>query len=219
MKKNSRNKRANFHRRRRKLLGAFLGTGVLGIAHTVKASIDITSSQSEGPFYPQSPDRFDDMDNDLVRLEHETREAGGEILHLSGIVLSASGLPLKNARVEIWQCDANGRYLHHLDRSDGRDRYFQGFGRALTGPEGQYSFRTIRPVPYTGRTPHIHFKVFDSGGRELLTTQMYVEGEPGNVDDFLYRRLSDEEKRSLTVALSTDGSGEYQGRFDIVLGA
>jgi hypothetical protein len=48
---------------------------------------------------------------------------------------------------------------------------------------------------------------------------MYVEGEPGNVDDFLYRRLSDEEKRSLTVALSTDGSGEYQGRFDIVLGA
>jgi protocatechuate 3,4-dioxygenase beta subunit len=206
-----------FHGRRRKLLGAFLGTGALGIAHMAKASIDITSSQSEGPFYPQGGDRYEDMDNDLVKLEHETREAGGEILHLSGRVISASGQPLENARVEIWQCDARGRYLHHLDRGESNDRYFQGFGSALTGSEGQYQFRTIRPVRYTGRTPHIHFKVFESEGGELLTTQMYVQGEPGNESDFLYRRLSDQQKISLTVAISGTDTGELQASFDIVV--
>jgi protocatechuate 3,4-dioxygenase beta subunit len=85
----------------------------------------------------------------------------------------------------------------------------------VLGREGVYRFRTLRPVPYTGRTPHIHLKV-RLGPHELLTTQVYVEGEPGNERDGLWRRLSVADRRALTVPLVRDGSG-WRGRFPVVV--
>lgn len=183
------------------------------------AVMELTPAQSEGPFYPRPSQRHYDQDNDLVKLENEAKEAGGEILHLSGIVYSLDGQIQPGAVVEIWQCDANGRYLHPGDRSNSReqDEWFQGFGANKTNIDGEYRFRTIRPVPYPGRTPHIHVKVHLPGQPNALTTQMYVAGEPQNGRDGLYRRLNAEQQRAVTVDLQPE-EGAYRARFDIVVG-
>ncbi len=161
-----------------------------------------TPGATEGPFYPAPDMRFDDADNDLVRIEGQVREAGGEIIHLSGQVTDKNGNPVSRARVEIWQCDANGRYLHTGDNRDTpRDKAFQGFGHHVTGTDGQYRFRTIRPVPYPGRTPHIHVKVIT--GKRTLTTQLYLAGEPGNGRDVLYRQLSAAERQVVEMRFET----------------
>ena len=203
--------------RRRKLLFGVAGVGALAMSGTARAVLNSTPVQSEGPFYPRSRDRFEDIDNDLVKVESRVREAGGEILNLSGVVRTIGGELLAGARVEIWQCDINGRYIHSRDRDANNDPDFQGFGHSVTDAVGRYGFRTIRPVPYTGRTPHIHFKVLDPSGNTLLTTQMYVDGEPENERDGLYRRMSKAQQNLLTVSLRPKGEGEYSSVFDIVV--
>ena len=163
-----------------------------------------TPSSSEGPFYPVEGMRFDDIDNDLVKVRSRVEEAGGEVIMLSGRVLDQSGNPVSGARVEIWQCDVNGRYLHHGDsgRTE-RDPAFQGFGHDLSGADGRYSFRTIKPVPYTGRTPHIHVKVL-LNNRESLTTQFYLSDHPDNQRDWLYRRIPEARREQVTMNFRTD---------------
>jgi protocatechuate 3,4-dioxygenase beta subunit len=97
--------------------------------------------------------------------------------------------------VEIWQCDANGAYLHTgTTNADKRDKNFQGFGRFLTGSSGEYLFRTIKPVPYLAARRHIHYKV-KRAGKELLTTQCYIKGHPGNEKDGIWRNMKDEKQR------------------------
>ncbi|MCW5729839.1 MAG: intradiol ring-cleavage dioxygenase [Alphaproteobacteria bacterium] len=172
-----------------------------------------TPRQTAGPFYP---DRLPaDRDSDLVRIAGRAGEAAGEILGLEGRVLTRDGHPVAGARIEIWQVDAQGRYLAERDR--GPDPDFQGYGASQCDAGGRYSFRTIRPVAYTGRTPHIHIRVHHPDGREL-TTQMYLAGEPGNARDFLYRRLSPEEQAALTATLRPAAASGYrwQTEFDLV---
>src|SRR5207302_7748243 len=105
--------------------------------------------------------------------------------------------------VEIWQVDGKAVYLHTADSGKKqRDTNFQGFGRFLTGSSGEYYFRTIKPVPYPGRTPHIHLKVKKSS-KELLTTQCYIKGHPGNEKDGIYRSVRDPQLRNaITVDFS-----------------
>src|SRR5690606_2293713 len=148
--------------------------------------------------------------------------AVGEITHLSGRILDSRGEPVRNAVVEIWQVDGNGAYLHtNSSNRDRRDANFQGFGRFLTGSSGEYYFRTIKPVPYPGRTPHIHFAV-KVPKREKFTTQCYVKGEPQNERDGIWRSVRDPKARdSITVDFAPlEGSkiGELNAKFDIVLG-
>ena len=117
-----------------------------------------TPRQTEGPFYPDKLPL--DTDNDLLIINDGTSPAVGEVTHLTGRILDSRGEPIRNALVEIWQVDAQGAYLHTgSSNAETRDRHFQGFGRFLTGSTGEYYFRTIKPVPYPGRTPHIHFAV------------------------------------------------------------
>ena len=125
-------------------------------------------------------------------------------------------------RVEIWQVDNNAAYVH--ERSDHfkkRDRNFQGFGRFLTGTSGEYYFRNIKPVPFPGRTPHIHFKI-KRRGKELLTTQCYVKGHAGNARDFVLKNIRDEKARKSVLvdfaAVKESRIGELAARFDIILG-
>ena len=174
-----------------------------------------TPSATEGPFYPTEAMRFADADNDLVKIDGAVRSAGGEVLILKGRVLDSAGKPVAGARVEIWQCDANGRYLHTGDRGRvARDDAFQGFGHVVTGPDGAYAFRTIKPVPYPGRTPHIHVKILH-GGQEL-TTQFYINDHALNAGDFLYQRMSDAEKRAVGMTFA-EGADGPEATVDILL--
>ena len=179
-----------------------------------------TPPQTEGPFYPDKLPL--DTDNDLLIINDTVSPAVGEITHLTGRVLDSRGEPLRNALVEIWQCDQHGAYLHSgTDNRDRRDRNFQGFGRFLTGRDGAYNFRTNKPVPYPGRTPHIHVKV-KVKGQDKLTTQCYVKGHPGNERDGIWRSVTDPKQReAITVAfepIKESKIGELAARFDMVLG-
>jgi protocatechuate 3,4-dioxygenase, beta subunit len=179
-----------------------------------------TPAQTEGPFYPDQLPL--DKDNDLIIVNNSLTPAVGQITNLTGRILDAKGEPVKSAVVEIWQVDNNGAYLHSRDPNRAkRDANFQGYGRFETASKGEYRFRTIKPVPYPGRTPHIHFKV-RKGNRELLTTQCYVKGHPQNERDGIYMGIRDAKAReSVTIAfVPVEGSrtGELTARFDIVLG-
>lgn len=182
--------------------------------------LTLTPRQTEGPFYPDKLPL--DTDNDLLILNDSITPAVGEVTYLSGRLLDARGEPIRGAIIEIWQCDHNGAYLHSRTGNAGkRDTNFQGFGRFLTGSTGEYLFRTIKPVPYPGRTPHIHVKV-KAKGKELLTTQCYVKGHPQNEKDGIYRRFKDPKVLdSVTpdfAPMPGARAGELAARFDIVLG-
>jgi protocatechuate 3,4-dioxygenase beta subunit len=179
-----------------------------------------TPAQTEGPFYPDKLPL--DTDNDLIVINDALSPAVGTITYLSGKILDARGNPLKNAAVEIWQCDNNGAYLHSgTNNADKKDKNFQGFGRFVTGSSGEYLFRTIKPVPYPGRTPHVHFKV-KLKGKDVLTTQCYIKGHPGNERDGIWRSVRDEKLRDLITVefapLKDSKLGEHAAKFDIVLG-
>lgn len=179
----------------------------------------LTPRQSEGPFYPVEIPA--DSDANLVQVVGRPAPAVGDVVQVSGQVRDERGRPLSGGRIEIWQCDAFGHYHHPRDRGGGADPNFQGFGRAVLDEEGRYAFRTIKPVPYPGRTPHIHFKVSGPGVEEL-TTQMYLAGHPDNARDFLYNAIRDPAARdSVTVAFAPApalGPDIEAGRFDLVLG-
>jgi protocatechuate 3,4-dioxygenase beta subunit len=180
-----------------------------------------TVRQTEGPFYPDKLPL--DTDNDLLVINDTITPAVGEITHLTGRILDARGNPIRDALVEIWQVDNNGSYIHTRDPNRSRhDEHFQGFGRFLTGSSGEYYFRTIKPVPYPGRTRHIHFKI-KRGSKELLTTQCYVKGEKANSRDGIYRSIRDPKARdSVTIPflpMPHSRIGELTARFDIIIGA
>ena len=191
--------------------------GRVGRAQTT--SLLPTPRQTAGPFYPV--DWSGDADADLVRVAGEAAQAHGVVTHLRGRVLNARGEPVAGAVVEIWQCDALGRYRHPRDQAEGRDPGFQGHGRVSAGPDGGYAFRTIRPVPYPGRTPHIHVSVA-APGRAPLVTQFYLAGEPLNERDGLFATLRDPRQREavllrLEPADRIETGALLAGR-DIVLG-
>jgi len=197
-----------------------LATALFTVPGAFAEELTRTPRQTEGPFYPDHLPL--DTDNDLLVINDAITPAVGEVTYVSGRILDAKGDPIRNAVVEIWQCDHNGAYLHSkTGQAASRDKNFQGFGRFLTGSTGEYLFRTIKPVPYPGRTPHIHYKV-RRGGHELLTTQCYIKGHPGNERDGVWKNLKDEKQRAAVtvdfVPLKDAKAGELTAKFDLVLG-
>lgn len=180
----------------------------------------VTPKMTEGPFFP---DRLPlDTDNDLLVINSSLTPADGEVTHLSGRILNLRGEPIRNATIEIWQVDCHGAYIHSgSDNRDKLDKNFQGFGRYLTDSTGEYRFRTVKPVPYPGRPPHIHVKV-KHGANELLTTQCFVKGDPGNDRDGILRSIRDPKARESVLVpfapLAGSKVGELTARFDIVVG-
>jgi protocatechuate 3,4-dioxygenase beta subunit len=203
------------HHTRREFLGLLLA-GAAATRAFAAGALTPTPRQTAGPFYPVELPL--DSDNDLVRVAGRPGIAKGVISNVYGRILDASGRPIPDARVEIWQCDANSKYHHAGDDSDAEpDENFQGFGATLADEEGRYRFRTIRPVDYPGRTAHIHFRVIAPSGAEL-TTQMYVRGHPTNEKDRIFRALGERREQALAeFVASTDDSAELMARFDLVL--
>jgi protocatechuate 3,4-dioxygenase beta subunit len=207
---------------------AFLGAVSLGAAFFTTRGLFAeeltrTPSRTEGPFYPDHLPL--DTDNDLIVLGDSLTPAVGEVAHLHGKILDVTGSPIKDAVIEIWQCDANAVYLHSADsgkKPAQQDKNFQGFGRFTTNSEGEYRFRTIKPVPYPGRpAPHIHFKV-KRGDRTLLTSQLMIAGHPGNKTDGVFMHgLDDAGRERLTAEfkpIPDSKAGEFTAAFDVILG-
>ena len=207
--------------RRKFLFQATMGSAAF---FTVKGAfaeaLRVTAAQGEGPFYPDKLPL--DTDNDLILINDGITPAVGEITHLTGKVTDVKGKPIRNAIVKIWQCDASGIYIHSKGGSREKlDKNFQGFGQFSTNLEGEYYFRCIKPVIYTGRPPHIHVAV-EKGGRRVLTTQAYIRGHEANEKDGLFRQAKTKEARETLLVdfnpLKGSKTGELRANFDIVLG-
>jgi protocatechuate 3,4-dioxygenase beta subunit len=201
--------------------GLVLGTAAFFSPGAFAEQVELarTPRVTEGPFYPRRLPL--DTDNDLIVINKSLTPAVGTITHLTGRVLTTAGEPINNAVVEIWQCDNNGVYIAEGNRGGRADKNFQGFGRFTTGTKGEYRFRTIKPVPYTGRTPHIHVKV-KKGERELLTTQFFVNGHAQNVRDGVFRGIRDAFAQELVLVdfkpIKESKIGELSAHCDIVVG-
>jgi protocatechuate 3,4-dioxygenase beta subunit len=205
-------------RYRRKLLRTAAGLAAAAALPAWATDLLPTPAQMRGPFYPLTVPL--DQDNDLVSVSGRPGIAYGMITNIAGQVLDEKARPQAGVRVEIWQVNGYGRYHHAGDDSDKPiDPNFQGYGTALTGADGAFHFRTVKPVAYPGRAPHIHFALTrkDFG---TFTTQMYVAGAPENERDFLLSGIRDRRARAnLIVALapSSATAGELAGEFNIVL--
>jgi protocatechuate 3,4-dioxygenase, beta subunit len=198
-----------------------LGSALFAVPGLFAEQLALTPPQTEGPFYPDTLPL--DTDNDLVVVNDRLTPAVGEITWLSGRVLTRGGSPIRNATVEIWQCDATGVYLHSKTGGEKarRDTNFQCFGRFVTGTTGEYVFRTIKPVPYPGRTPHIHLAVKLKGKKDLVS-QCYIKGHPGNEKDGIWKRLKEAKQENLVTLdfapLAGSKTGELTAKWDVVMG-
>ncbi len=161
---------------------------------------------TEGPFYPSAAWRARelDWDADLTRVLRSpgasVPRASGEWLDLGGVVIDERGHAVDAAEIEIWQCDVHGSYRHPRGAATQVDAAFQGFGSTRSDAQGRYRFRTIKPVPYPGRTPHIHVRLRHPSFGEL-TSQLFIAGEPGNASDAIYRRLSPTDRALVDLSL------------------
>lgn len=201
---------------RRTLLAGFAGLVGVNTFVSQAAAAVMTPRAAEGPFYPTPAMRTPDIDNDLVKIMGQVEEAGGEIFTLRGTILDRDGQPRRGHRIEIWQCDMDGNYMHPGDRRSANfDQAFQGFGHDNTDETGSYVFRTIKPTIYPGRAPHIHVKVFD-GDRELLTTQFYIKDNPNNTRDGLFSRMSDAEAEAVSMVF-VNGEPGLEATINVVL--
>ncbi len=206
---------------RRSLLTGIAAASVLPWHQLLMADghlLPVTPADAEGPFYPvEIPS---DSDNDLLRVMGRESVSSGQMAYLRGKIMDRAGKVIDGARVEIWQCD-NGGVYHHPQDPGSQDHDFQGFGAMVTNREGEYHFRTLRPVPYTGRTPHIHYRV-TADGFDRLTTQLYVaEESERNAEDFLYKRHTKSDRALVTTAFSQTtvaADGPVAAAFNIVLG-
>jgi protocatechuate 3,4-dioxygenase beta subunit len=202
------------HCQRRGFLSALFGASFAVTEATHGATL-LTPRQATGPFYPSALPRL--RDNDLVDVDGSGHLASGQITHLSGRVIDTSDNPIQTAHVEIWQCDAFGRYHHENDfRQQPLDPYFQGFGRTTTDSDGRYSFRTIKPVAYPARAPHIHFKV-SGANLSTLVTQLYVDGEPSNSADILLRSTNNAVLLTARFEHDPQPPGELRTTFNLVV--
>jgi len=191
--------------RRRFTLGA--GAALSALAWPALASSRRgVAAMTDGPFYPPRAwrEQWSDWDADLSRVQHDGRtlEARGELLGLELQLMDVDGRRIDGAEVEIWQCDALAAYRHPGVRQvvGQYDPGFQGFGASRSDRDGQLRFRSIKPVPYPGRTPHIHIKIRHASFGEV-TSQLFVAGDPGNARDFLWRAVDPADRAMLEMQL------------------
>ncbi|KPF69544.1 hypothetical protein IP84_06210 [beta proteobacterium AAP99] len=209
---------------RRRLVLAASGLPLLALpglaGATGSTALPLTPRQSEGPFYPQQSffAARSDLDADLLQVTGSAALARGTPMALSGRVLNTRGEPVGGALVEIWQCDAGGTYLYTAQTLRQGDPGFQGFGRTVTDAQGRYAFRTLRPVPYGGRVPHVHVKVALTERdirRDLLTTQVYLRGDDLS-GDFVIRSAPAALRDRLIASVQTTAA-EVRASWDIVV--
>ena len=178
---------------RRQVAGSALAAAGLVLAPRASAlqRREPTPESPMGPFYPIA--RLTDSDADLTRIGRERPRAQGTIIEVTGRVLDQRGNPVSGAVMEMWQCNAAGRYAHDNDPATAPlDPNFQGFARIRSGRDGSWRLTTIKPAGYNSpigfRPPHLHWDL--AGRRDRRIAQMYFpEDAEANARDELYRAL------------------------------
>lgn len=204
--------------RRRFLTNIGLGATAFLTPGAFAEALQRTPHQTEGPFFPDQLPL--DTDNDLLIINDNLNPSVGQVTHLSGTVKDLKGKPVRNALVEIWQVDGKGVYLHSKAPKENQDKHFQGYGRFSTDSKGRYYFRTVKPVTYPGRAPHIHVAV-SKAGKRLLTSQCYIHGNEKNAHDFLYQKLETTAQKLLTVKfdpLPNSETHELRAKWNLIIG-
>jgi len=209
---------------RRAFLGSIGAAAFVSTRGLFAQALQETAAVTEGPYYPDKMPL--DTDNDLLVINDAITPAVGDVTWMTGRVLTSAGSPVRNAFVEIWQCDANENYRHSTYQTNGRlDANFQGYGRYLTDSTGHYIFRTIKPVTYydlrlkVKRAPHIHVAISQNGKR-ILTTQLSIRNHPENPNDGVFRMLKPEAMVTIVrdfTPLPGSPIGELAVNFDVVL--
>jgi protocatechuate 3,4-dioxygenase beta subunit len=202
---------------RRRFAGAAItAVGLAAAGGIARAAAPAQTAGGElGPFYPVI--RPGDDDFDMTMIKGNAGRALGRVIEVMGRVLDRKGNPVRGAALELWQCNAAGRYAHPSDISTAPlDPNFQGFARLMTGPSGEWRIITIKPSGYDSpighRTPHIHFDI--KGQERRLITQMYfAEDDATNRNDTLYKELGPGAPTAVARAEAVD-----RYRWDIVLG-
>lgn len=201
----------DLHRRRTLVWIGQAGAAITLLPGSLLAQIRRTPTAVMGPFYPVA--KPVEQDSDLSLLNGHAR-ALGQLIEVTGRVLDVHGNPVANARIEIWQANAAGRYNHPADRNSAPvDPNFQGYGVLRTDRLGRYRFLSVKPGPYPDengapRPPHIHFDI--TGKRSRLVTQMLFPGEPLNeTDDVIEPR-----KRPALTSMDLGRSALGMRRFD-----
>ena len=177
-----------------------------------------TASLVVGPFYPQIKPL--DQDADLTLIKGQSERSKGEVIHVAGRIMNIKGEPVRNARIEVWQADTNGRYSHPSDLNKAPlDRSFQGYCVLRSDSDGRYRFKTVKPGPYPGmragmRTPHIHLDI--QAKTDRLVTQLFFPGEKLNETDVILQSVRNESARNtlfLKILPSSAGIGANETLF------
>ena len=167
----------------------------------------LTGSDALGPFF---------VEGAATVVNLNTQNLSGTPMMMTGKVFGSEGTetPVEGAKIEIWHADDNGTY--HPEGSGDVSDYeasevtLRGF--VLTGADGSYSFKSIRPGLYGSRARHIHFKISIDGYEELIT-QTYFEGDNRIPLDNLSKNAGD----CRIVKYSDDGNGGVFGTMDFNL--
>ena len=185
-----------------------------------------TLSELSAPVYGH--DQIGELDHDLTQNARVNGEPLGERIIVAGRVMDERGRPVRNTLVELWQCNAAGRYVHKVDRHDAPlDPNFLGAGRCISDKDGRYRFLTIKPGAYpwgnhpnAWRPNHIHFSLFGEYFASRLVTQMYFPGDPLMAFDPILQGTPPAARDGMVAKFSMDLTQEgfalgYQ--FDIIL--
>ena len=185
-----------------------------------------TLSELAAPVYGH--EQIGELDHDLTQNARINGEPLGERIIVAGRVMDERGRPVRSTLVELWQCNAAGRYVHKVDRHDAPlDPNFLGAGRCITDQNGYYRFVTIKPGAYpwgnhpnAWRPNHIHFSLFGEFFASRLVTQMYFPGDPLMAFDPILQGTPPAARDSMVSRFSMDLTQEgfalgYE--FDIVL--
>ena len=165
----------------------------------------VTLSEATGPIGLEQ--RLKIGDGDLSRVIPGGPRAMGQLISVAGRVTDEDGTPIAGAVIEVWQANAAGKYIHEMDRHEAPiDPNFTGLGRLVTGAEGEFQFRTIKPGAYPvlesdwwWRPPHIHFSILGGSWMNRFVTQIFFPGEPLNETDLLLNGVRDPEARQRLI--------------------
>lgn len=179
----------------------------------------ITPSQTVGPYYAYGltpAGRY--AWNDAFSTNLATPDAVGERIRIEGTVVDGDGAPIPDAMIEIWQADAQGRYVTRGEDGTKPNTSFRGFGRCGTDNNGGFRFDTIKPGPVAGpdgkmQAPHILVAYFSRGLLTHLYTRIYFDGEAANASDPVLSLVPTERRGTLIAKKASDGA--Y--RFDIYM--